>query len=191
MRADAQTPRRPDAKGTRRAGVRVALALLALAVSTTALPAQRAPQPWPRLQAVPPASPLPSQAAARTSSGFVTEVALGALGSAGGAVAGIYAGRAFCEMTSPCGGEDPGLAEGFMGAIAGSLVGTALGTHLGARASGRPGGHFGARIGGALIGLLAAGGAFQLIGGDPDQAVTLVTIPVVQSLVTVLLTPRD
>jgi hypothetical protein len=122
---------------------------------------------------------------------FVTEVVLGALGSAGGAVAGLQVGHALCRTTSPCGGEDPGLVEGFTGAIVGSIVGTAFGTHVGARVSGGRGAHFGARLGGALLGLLAAGGAIQLAGGDIDQAVVLITIPIVQSLVTVLLTPRD
>lgn len=195
MRADARTHGRTGAQGARRAGgvrrVRVAVALLALAVSTTSLSAQRAPKQWPRLNAartdVRPQAPV----AGRSSSGFITEVALGAIGSAGGAVGGLYLGRGICEATSPCGGEDPGLVEGFTGIIVGSIVGTAFGTHVGARVSGGRGGHFGARIGGALLGLLAAGGALQLAGGDADQTVVLVTLPIVLSLVTVLLTPRN
>jgi hypothetical protein len=109
----------------------------------------------------------------------------------GGTIAGIYAGRAVCEATSPCGGEDPGLAEGFTGAIVGSIVGTALGTHLGARLAGGRGGHWGARLGGALLGLLAGGAAFEVFGGDADRELALAAYPVTQALVTTLLSPRE
>jgi len=122
---------------------------------------------------------------------FVSQVVLGAVGSAGGAIAGIYAGRAVCEATSPCIGEDPGLTEGFTGAIVGSIVGTALGTHLGARLAGGRGGHWGARLGGALLGLLAGGLAFEVFGGDADRALALAAFPVTQALVTTLLSPRE
>ena len=183
--------------------LRVAIALLTLVNAATVLSAQQAPRAAQASLRVGISSGGAS--GAETARGiadtardhvarprtFVSQVVLGAVGSAGGAIAGIYAGRAVCEATSPCIGEDPGLTEGFTGAIVGSIVGTALGTHLGARLAGGRGGHWGARLGGALLGLLAGGLAFEAFGGDADRALALAAFPITQALVTTLLSPRE
>ena len=151
-----------------------------------------------------PRLPVATQAAARgvtagsadarsstgRSRGFLSQVVIGSVGSVAGMFGGIYLGRGVCEVTSPCGGEDPGIEHAFLGVIAGSVVGTAAGTALGASLAGVAPGSFGRRLLGATLGLLAGGAAFQLVGGDVDYVLPLATFSVTQALVTTLLAHR-
>jgi hypothetical protein len=135
-------------------------------------------------------NPPGRQASGHDSHGFLAQVAVGTAGSAAGMISGLYLGRAVCEVTSPCGGEDPGVAHAFVGILTGSVAGTAAGTALGARLAGVEPGRFLNRLGGAALGLLAGAAASQLVGGGADHVLPLVTFSLTQALVTTLLAPR-
>jgi hypothetical protein len=193
MKADAQTPRRPDGQGTRT--IEAALAAgVALALAAGPAAAQRLPERFGQAAAEH-GSPVRVAESWRSTAGpprrgLLAQVVVGTAGSVVGMIGGAYLGRGVCEVTSPCDGEDPGMEHAFVGIIAGSVVGTAAGTALGASLVRVPAGSFGRRLLGATLGLLAGAAAFQVLGGDADYVLPLATFTVTQALVTALWAQR-
>ena len=110
------------------------------------------------------------------------EVIGGVVGSAAGMWGGVLV---VYGVGSSCGDDcsDGAFGAGVAGLVAGSIVGTAVGTHLGAKAAHRPTGGFGHRIGAAALGLLAGLAAFEAVGSDADEVVSLTAFPLAQGIV--------
>ena len=118
-------------------------------------------------------SSQPSGQAVATRSRFWRAAAASSAGSALGLVVGAPLGLTLRNATGCCfeGGDDPGLTEGLIGALAGATVGSAL---LGWTSDDlRPPHRFGQYVSGAVIGImpgfaLGSLGAWAFDSIDPD-----------------------